>query len=82
MKIKLKGIANVKSFLNIFSGKDKTQQQHTEYFAQRSGKGTKKAAENSRKRFRTSKPKRQQKHSNSDGGRDPWVEDKAVKSLL
>lgn len=62
MKIKLKGIANVKSFLNIFSGKDKTQQQHTEYFAQRSGKGTNKAAENSRKRFRTSKPKRQQKH--------------------
>lgn len=45
MKIKLKRIANVKSFINIFSGKDKTQQQHTKYFAQRSGKGTKKAAE-------------------------------------
>lgn len=46
MKIKLKRIANVKSFINIFSGEDKTQQQHTKYFAQRSGKGTKKAAEN------------------------------------
>lgn len=45
MKIKLKRIANVKSFINIFSGKDKTQQQHTKYFGQRSGKGTKKAAE-------------------------------------
>lgn len=81
MKIKLKRIANVKSFKTFLVVRIRKTTTANKIFCAEKRKRNEKAAENSRKRFRTSKPKRQQNHSNSDGGRGAWAGMRGGKKL-